>query len=445
MNSSIHSLVIALAAWALTSCLNLGDDTQPPPVNPGETTHWSGSLSSTCEGGNPQWIARFDPDSTVSSDSGRYTVVLNVPLDSLTEGTVFQQERISIQVDSLDSGFVWGTFEIRAEADSPVVEHFGRLSLRLVPPAVPCQTNLACEDALPPIQMEGEWTWNLPPSELEKEWRWIRMGAPPQHSQLSTVWAGEWMVAVGTGGWVETSQDGEKWAQQTSGTTHTLRAVACAPLGIVAVGDAGTVLISPDGKTWSPETSGTESPLQALIWTGTQFVVVGHNGVILTSPDGSAWMTRLSGTPLGLLGVATSGERIVAVGDSGLILSSLDGSTWTRRREPGAGASLIGVVWTGKRFLAYTQDALLESPDGSTWTTAPSTDPRAFRKIRRIGSQVAGVARRDPFTHDIIHVSTDSGTTWLSSSSVPVIGARDVVWTREKLVIVGGGHIRALP
>jgi len=58
-------------------------------------------------------------------------------------------------------------------------------------------------------------------------------------------------VAVGSGGKIQTSQDGLTWTNRTSGTAATLRRVVLANNNFLAVGDSETVLRSTDGIQWS--------------------------------------------------------------------------------------------------------------------------------------------------------------------------------------------------
>lgn len=309
------------------------------------------------------------------------------------------------------------------------------------PPPPNSHNGLACEENLPPVKLEGAWSW-------------VRMPGGQHANLMSVVWTGARLVAVGTNGSIETSPDGLEWSPQTSGTAHTLHSIACAPIGLVAVGDSGTILRSPDGVTWSSGVSGTETTLLSLIWTGTQFVAVGDEGAILTSVNGSDWTTRLSGTGSPLRSVAASDERIVAVGDGGLILSSADGSSWTQQ-ESGTDQSLVTVVWAGDRFLTFSMilssssgfmSARRTSSDGIEWVSVPGTQVPHFKHARRIGDNVAGVYLGDvPSTEDKIAFSVDSGSGWVVSASKPVFGARDIAWTGERVVILGGRAIRSMP
>ena len=101
-------------------------------------------------------------------------------------------------------------------------------------------------------------------------------------------------VAVGKGGAILRSADGQNW-QQVFGvpTTANLNAVATAGSTFIAVGDAGTVLTSADGLTWSINTSAeaaSANTLNAIHCVSSSCVAVGANGTTLwTSNGGGNW------------------------------------------------------------------------------------------------------------------------------------------------------------
>lgn len=148
-------------------------------------------------------------------------------------------------------------------------------------------------------------------------------------------------TTVGSLGKIFTSSNsGQTWTQQTSGTTQRLRAVAYdSTAGLwVAVGYAGTILTSPEGVNWTPRTSGTANNLFAVTsgtWTFSsgesvhRIVAVGAGGAILTSNDGILWATQSSGTTSTLYGVVRGAGQFEVVGGGGVVLSSPDGVAWS--------------------------------------------------------------------------------------------------------------------
>lgn len=91
-----------------------------------------------------------------------------------------------------------------------------------------------------------------------------------------------------------TSADGTTW------TEHSISArewqAICYGAGLyVAVGWGGAVATSPDGETWTDRTAANLSDWQDVIYAGGQFVAVGNGSdgdVVMTSPNGFDWTER---------------------------------------------------------------------------------------------------------------------------------------------------------
>lgn len=118
-------------------------------------------------------------------------------------------------------------------------------------------------------------------------------------------------TAVGesaTGPSIYTSNDGVKWAGQTT-TAANLNAVGyggsqwAAP-SASAPGAGSAVYVSPTGAGWAPRPSGTMTDLSAIAWGNGQWVAVGAAGTVVTSSDGLSWTVQTSGTASNLAGVA---------------------------------------------------------------------------------------------------------------------------------------------
>jgi len=138
-------------------------------------------------------------------------------------------------------------------------------------------------------------------------------------------------VAVGEGGTILTSSDGQKWDASKVRSLSTIFDLGYSKKdGWVAVGGSGTILTSSNGHRWEPALSGTEYSLRAVAHDGKKrWVAVGESGTILTSTDGRNWEPVGTSQPRLLFSVAHDGKnRWVAVGESGTILTSTDGTTW---------------------------------------------------------------------------------------------------------------------
>ena len=133
-------------------------------------------------------------------------------------------------------------------------------------------------------------------------------------------------VAVGEGGLILLSSDGDAWTQASSSgsiTTSRLTGVSYGNGLWVAVGEnTSTIINSSDGDTWTLATSSgdvTTEPLQDVAWGGSFFVAVGEGATVIHSNDGDTWTTATNVmSALDLQSVAYDGTSWwVTVGDGG--------------------------------------------------------------------------------------------------------------------------------
>src|SRR5271166_4690549 len=96
---------------------------------------------------------------------------------------------------------------------------------------------------------------------------------------------------------------------------------------IWVVGDAGNILHSTDGgEHWQQQKSGTEAELISIYGSDSQLWIVGAAGTILHSTDdGEHWQLQTSGITLQLSSVCASASQLWIVGDKGIVLHSADG------------------------------------------------------------------------------------------------------------------------
>jgi len=167
-------------------------------------------------------------------------------------------------------------------------------------------------------------------------------------------------VTVGINGTVETSDTGEQWSQQTSGTTVLLESIAYGNSRYVAVGDLGTIISSPDGTNWTTQASGL-------------FVAAGNN-LILTSPDGFSWAAQNPGLTLRAASLATGDGRFIFAGNPGTNVISMDGTNWFERPS-GTDQGIYTIGFGAGVFLCIDTDlSTFISADASNWVQqAPVT------------------------------------------------------------------------
>jgi hypothetical protein len=102
----------------------------------------------------------------------------------------------------------------------------------------------------------------------------------------------------------------------------------------IAVGDGGTMLSSTDGEVWTPRNTGISNYLSRIIFAGGLFVAVGGDyglkSTIVTSTNGIDWQSQNSPTTSTLWDVAYGNGQFLALTSSSIpmILHSEDGLVW---------------------------------------------------------------------------------------------------------------------
>ena len=207
-------------------------------------------------------------------------------------------------------------------------------------------------------------------------------------------------VAVGGGGFIAKSSDGNTWTQANNvGGIIYGYDVAYGKDGLggnlwVAVGGGLIIAKSSDGNTWTQAGSvgGLTSAGFGVAYGKDAsgiglWVAVGGGGLIAKSSDGNVW-TPAAGSKGGIIigrGVAYgkdgSGNGLwVAVGQGGLIAKSQDGNVWTA-------AGSFGGITFGAYGVAYGKDetgaglwvavgggeCIAKSSDGNLWTPAATS------------------------------------------------------------------------
>jgi photosystem II stability/assembly factor-like uncharacterized protein len=234
-------------------------------------------------------------------------------------------------------------------------------------------------------------------------------------------------------GFDSTNVSGTVTEQAGGGTTQTMDSISCTSASTCeTVGGAGTILGTTNGgQTWLPQTSGSTATLEGVSCSGSDCVAVGTTGTILGSTNaGATWAAQTSGVTVTLEGVSCNSGGCVVVGNaptsgSGTILTSANGGgTWTPSSS-GVSATLDGVACVSSTCYAVgtiptgsTTAAILSSTNqGATWTQQVSHAPQAL-------SSVACVDANDCFAGGAIGtvMATNSGgSTWYQEGN-PISG-----------------------
>src|SRR5882724_11201549 len=113
------------------------------------------------------------------------------------------------------------------------------------------------------------------------------------------------------------------------------------------VGEYGTIVRTTDGgNSWTVQASGTTQTLWAVSFTdANNGTAVGEGGTIVRTTDsGNHWVTQPSGTTLQFRGVSFSDSNNgAAVGEGGTILRTTNGGNSWSPQSSGTGNTLFGV------------------------------------------------------------------------------------------------------
>ena len=207
-------------------------------------------------------------------------------------------------------------------------------------------------------------------------WNW-RNPLPHGNDFNSIAYGGGQFVAVGRGGAISVSPDGQNWSTAVSGTTVELTDVAYGNGRFVVSSYAlNGVLTSTDGRTWvRPSIPPSNEWLRAtrLAYGAGRFVVAGDVGYVSTSTDGLTWSPGASGTASRITDLAFGGDRFVAVLETGETIYSSTGVQWTAGGHSGVAAFTVHVAYGDGRWLALANGRAATSVDGGvTWIASPA-------------------------------------------------------------------------
>ncbi|MGB3947751.1 MAG: YCF48-related protein [Bacteroidia bacterium] len=188
----------------------------------------------------------------------------------------------------------------------------------------------------------------------------------------STAWL------VGVNGMIKKTIDGgATWTSQTSGlTTQAIYDIKFvdASNGICVAADGKILRTTNGGTTWTSVASGTINVLRNIHYASSSIVyVVGHSGTILKSTDGGAsWTAQNSGTTNSLFGVAFTSTTVgFACGLSGVLLKTTDGGASWAAQASGVTSHIGKIVFTSANngwIVGNTATILRTKNGGASWT-----------------------------------------------------------------------------
>jgi|GEM_PF-5872700 len=282
--------------------------------------------------------------------------------------------------------------------------------------------------------------------------RWSTVRGKDTQNYNSVAYGNGRFVSVGSGGFIQVSEDGEKWRRIKGINQTSFLKVIYNGYIFVAAGD-NVIIKSIDGLKWEtvldlkdePDSSFVHSPkFLGLHWDGTRFYAYGQ-GRFYSSPDGSVWKQcyqvktdyssgGFHGTTIDSL--ASSGTRLVATAvedNYRILLTSEDGSTWTKTNAPNiAYPTHPFVFFNGKFFIVPGMESLIYSEDGSSWHINTEKPPAALVWVEAVKGKCYGGDGKN------LYIS-DDGFVWEKTSPAGgSISVNGIAWDcGETLVLVG--------
>jgi len=207
-------------------------------------------------------------------------------------------------------------------------------------------------------------------------------------------------VAVGDGGKIAYSTDGENWtAAENTTFTAAINCVAWGGGKFLAAGANGRMAFSPDGITWTAVNNSTfgSNEIIGVSWGSNKWVAVGRSWMAYSTEDGSIWAGKTSNDPFSfvqgapvLRDVVFGNNRFVLVGAAGgqghgaSLAHSSNGVSWTARdMEDIIAVPLLSICYGNGKFVSVSMDAILYSTNGSDWNDTEDGS---------LGKQLRGVA-----------------------------------------------------
>jgi hypothetical protein len=200
-------------------------------------------------------------------------------------------------------------------------------------------------------------------------------------------------VAVGDGGILAYSTNGEDWTKVDLSTIFTNSYISQEINGVaygngkwVAVGGYGKMVSSTDGTSWaetimtSPNSPFGTRSVNSVVYANNRWVAGGANGVMGTSTDNGVTWTSVT-NPFGynaINSVAYGNNRWVAVGANGKMATSIDGQNWTdidvtsiftyTSGSSQTVQSIYTVAYANNQWIAASGYIMATSTNGINWT-----------------------------------------------------------------------------
>jgi len=213
----------------------------------------------------------------------------------------------------------------------------------------------------------------------------------------------------------------------------------------VAIGTGGTLLYSEDGQNWTEQFTGESadgSQLNGIIWDGSRFIAVGN--IILTSGDGKVWSKVPDVKGYILTDVCSGSDKLVAVGyipdptgDIPVVLESENATDWKENKLVDIKGRLESVAWNGSIYAAAGTEGVITSGNGRDWASPRNVVWRGNRESNDVNLyDIAWSGNRFVAVGDAMLIS-NNGDTWTEQYIESDFKARVIVWNGNRFIALG--------
>ncbi|MGK9252769.1 hypothetical protein [Paenibacillus humicus] len=293
--------------------------------------------------------------------------------------------------------------------------------------------------------------------------------------------SGNAYLAAGSMGTVRSAPSPDQpWTIEAAGTMNDLYGIAYFKGNYVVAG-VGTLKASANGKDWAdidPELIQPEIKLYELKNVGGSFIAGGfssaddrlsrfgllyRNGrlselgsleqdhirditavggefrlhgktIEKRSRDGLSWVSVQAGNPVPS---ASSGKVWIGFKGQADYYTSIDGAAWKKTSATLDGSNgyfprFTDAVWTGSKFIAISEDALVESVDGKAWKTVLKKRYTYLKSLAVTGGGTAAAVGNDGAVY-----MSEGGRGWVQQESPTSKDLQSVIWDGTRFIAVG--------
>lgn len=234
-------------------------------------------------------------------------------------------------------------------------------------------------------------------------------------------------ITVGMHGLIGIStDDGKTWSAKSSSIVNTntnLTTIAKAGSNLWVAGHSGKVLLTTDGgDNWTVQTTGTTQTFNSISfvdentgWVTSNFL--GQGTIRKTTDGGDSWFTQTSGISVTINNINFIDENTGWVtGGGGTILKSTDGGGIWNPQSSGTNNAIFStsIVNENTVWAVGSNGIILKTDDGGTnWNTQPSGTTNTLRSVTSVNENTAYAVG----LFDTIIKTTDGGINWIPQTS----------------------------